>query len=102
MNSDEWTLSAACSDTVADRSIPFAVWVNPGHPGAQKAIQTCVSVCSVRTQCLMSALADKKAEGIRGGFSFEEGAVSSEDAIRIKEEFGKKPRRVMVDESGEV
>lgn len=48
--------------------------------------------CPVREACLRDALKDIEAEGIRGGYRFENGTVSKEDARKIFSEWGLRAR----------
>jgi hypothetical protein len=62
---------------------------SPSHTRARRA---CEESCRARIDCLLDAIRDEKAEGLRGGFFFENGGVSSKDGRKIADEFGIKVR----------
>lgn len=57
------------------------------HPLASVAERICKEKCPVRDLCVRDALTDGDVEGIRGGFRFHMGRVSSRDAYAIKREY---------------
>jgi len=46
------------------------------------------ATCPVLELCLQDAIKDNESEGIRGGYRFERGTVSKEDAAEIFEKYG--------------
>jgi hypothetical protein len=61
-------------------------------PQEDVARALCINACPVRERCLRDALRDNEAEGIRGGFRFENGAVSSKEGRAMFKEFGLRAR----------
>jgi hypothetical protein len=47
----------------------------------------CIEACPVRKLCLMDALADPEAEGIRAGYHFYQGRVSKDDRDAMLQRF---------------
>lgn len=78
---NDWLKEAACAEV---RDIPFAAWVNEDHPQQDEAKLICQNTCPVATQCLRSAIKDKKSQGVLGGYYFDGGAVLPEDAKLIR------------------
>jgi hypothetical protein len=87
-----WRDKAACHDAYEEDPELGAQWISENPFDQLEPRRICVNECRARVECLFSALADKKAEGIRGGFHFSGGAVNKTDAKKIRDEFGVKPR----------
>jgi hypothetical protein len=96
--SDEWREDAACRAAVTEEPSLSTAWDNidegtweedyfVSDPQAHVAKNICFA-CPVRKLCIEDALFDNEAEGIRGGFRFEKGYVSKEDARKMYKEFG--------------
>lgn len=95
---DLWRDDAECSFIVAVEPEMETAWDNIDVGTWQKtetvpdskadvAKNICFA-CPVREFCLRDALADNEAEGLRGGYRFEFGAVSKADARKIYNEWG--------------
>lgn len=84
----EWRRGAACGKTVDEDPVFAAAWLVRDDVGADTAKSICKTQCKVRTECLMSALLDVNAQGLRAGFFFDKGTVRRPDARAILKEFG--------------
>ncbi len=95
---DEFRHRAACRDAVLAEPSLATAWDNIDvgtweegeyvpDPQALVAKNICFA-CPVRELCMRDALTDNEAEGIRGGYRFERGYVSKEDARKMYQEFG--------------
>ena len=94
---DEFREDAACLKASKEEPAVQTAWDNIDEgtwekdnyvpsPLAQVAKQICLS-CPVRELCLVDAIEDNEAEGIRGGYRFENGYVMREDARKIYGQF---------------
>ncbi len=88
---DFWRKDAACFWAVSDNEELQNAWVEEDNDSAYFAELICAT-CPVREACLMDALVDQDAEGLRAGFFFATGGVNSADARKIRQEFGVRPR----------
>lgn len=95
---DLWRDEASCNFIVkVDKSMETAwdnidvgTWqktITEPDPKADIAKILCFD-CPVRELCLRDAVNDNEAEGIRGGYRFENGTVSRSDARKIFHEWG--------------
>jgi len=95
---DLWRDDAECSFIVAVEPEMETAWDNI-DVGTWKKTETVPDenadvaknicfVCPVREFCLRDALKDNEAEGLRGGYRFEFGTVSKNDARKIYNEWG--------------
>ena len=95
---DEFRAKAACREAVKEDPSLATAWDNVDvgtwaedytipDPQSLVAKNICMA-CPVRGACLRDALEDNEAEGIRGGFRFENGYISKEDARLLYKEFG--------------
>lgn len=95
---DDWRDDAACVEAVsADPGLKTA-WDNIDHgtwekddyrPDPQENVAKAICfACKAQSKCLKDAIKDNESEGIRGGYRFERGAVSKEDAFEIFDTFG--------------
>lgn len=82
----EWRERAACDTQEADPML-LAAWVEPNSFFLDRCRVIC-ETCPVRMECLEDALSDNKAEGIRGGFFFDGGTLSSEEARAMHRQLG--------------
>lgn len=83
-----WRWKAKCHEEVQAQPFLDAAWNVKNDDNAKHAKSVCETVCPVRIDCLVDALQDKKAEGLRAGFFFDSGVVSRKDAKKILAEFG--------------
>jgi hypothetical protein len=86
-----WREEAKCHEAVRTMPSLLGAWTTERTPDTALAREVC-SDCSVRYQCVMAALADPEAEGIRAGYAFEGGALESRDRAALAEEFGLESR----------
>lgn len=115
--SDKWRADAACRAAVKEDPSLSTAWDNVDEgtweknkyvpdPQADVARKIC-DACPVRGLCLLDALSDNEAEGIRAGFRFERGYVTKHDARKIFAEFGvrakvRKVKRIVNEKADEV
>lgn len=96
--SDAFRERAACREAVKEDESLATAWDNVDagtweqdsyipDEQAHVARNICFA-CPVREACIRDALTDNEAEGIRGGFRFEKGYLSKEDARKLYQEFG--------------
>ena len=79
----KWRESASCKD------LPPAAaeaYINENSLGSSAAKENC-GLCLVRRACLTAAVAEHDAQGNRGGFFFDGGRVTREDAHTIRAVF---------------
>jgi hypothetical protein len=95
---DAFRAKAACREAVKEEPSLATAWDNVDvgtweedytipDPQSLVAKNICFA-CSVREACIRDALSDNEAEGIRGGFRFENGYITKEDARKLYNEFG--------------
>jgi hypothetical protein len=95
--SDSYRRKASCKDAVTQDPTLVTAWDNVDvgtwketvtvpDPQAETAKFICYA-CPVRRQCIEDALSDNEAEGLRGGYRFESGMLSKEDARKLLKEF---------------
>lgn len=85
--SDEWKKKALCHDlTTKDPSLATA-WITEAGPNLEKATEVCLG-CEVRMWCLRAAIDDPSSFGMRGGYFFVKGRLTSKDAARLRKELG--------------
>lgn len=85
-----WRDDAACAMPAAGME---DAWISEDRSDEMKARATCYSKCKVRYQCLLDAMTDEEAEGIRAGFHFDAGALDVRDRTKLRREFGFSARR---------
>lgn len=93
--SDLWREDAACLKSAQLEPTLQTAWDNIDVGWEQDSVpdemadvaKTICSACPVRKKCLVDAISDNESEGIRGGFRFEQGNVSKEDARLIWSEY---------------
>jgi hypothetical protein len=86
-----WRDEAACSAPAAGME---SAWIQEEHPKNMAARAVCVSECPVRYQCILSALSDEDAEGVLGGYHFDQGGLATRDRRKLRDEFGFTARAV--------
>ena len=105
-----WDAEASCKAIVAQEPEMATAWdnVDTGVGSvyvpdtlAPIAERICKEVCPIKDICLQKALADEEAEGIRAGFRFHMGKVSSRDAYTLKREHHVKVRVIRRSANGE-
>lgn len=97
---DDWRDEALCQPAVQSEPVlatawdnVFVDWTEPYAVDPMENIAKAICKgCTARTDCLIDALGDNEAEGIRAGFRFNLGTVSSADAHAIRKEFGLKAK----------
>lgn len=82
-----WRDEAACLSTAMDVDGFESAWITEDHPARAEAAGICMNDCEVRNTCLLTALLDPTAEGMRGGFWFTRGALTRKDRNKFKREF---------------
>lgn len=88
---DSWRPDAACAWAIADNRDLAAAWDSEDHTYAFIARTICMT-CPVRRECILDAVRDPEAEGLRGGIMFTSGGVSTMDGAMIRREFGVRAR----------
>jgi len=88
-----WERKSQCATEEMKNPRMVGSWLERTGPRADAAYNVCVSKCPVRTECLVAALAEKDAEGFRGGFFFENGTVWRPDFDLILRQFGIRARK---------
>lgn len=88
---DYWRKDAACAWLIADAPDMTNAWVEENGENSQYAEMVCED-CPVRKACLLDAVRDPESEGLRGGYYFTSGGVSSADGARIRRELGVRVR----------
>lgn len=91
LEQDFWRKEASCAWVVADAPGMTNAWVEEDGENYLYAQMVCED-CPVRRACLTEAVRDPDAEGLRAGFYFTNGGVSSADASQIRREFGVRVR----------
>lgn len=96
-----WMDEAKCLQVATQEPTMETAWDNVDKgdhyepdPNEELARRICVSACPVRDLCFRDAIEDPEAEGIRGGYRFHMGRVSSRDSMKIQREFGIKVKVV--------
>ena len=89
----DWWRKSQCAEEELKNPALLGSWLKRNGPNAEKAYNVCVSKCPVRTECLVAALREKDAEGLRGGFFFENGTVWRQDFDLILRQFGLRARK---------
>lgn len=82
----DWRKEAACFEESRSGAFMDDAWINDSSSMKDLAIDVCLT-CPVRTECLMDALTDEAAEGVRGGYSFSTGALMRGDREKLRREF---------------
>lgn len=85
-----WRERSACYKLVEAEPIFQTAWLVKDDVGASQAKALCAE-CPVRLDCLVDALGDPEAQGLRAGFYFDSGVVSRQDARAIMNEVGIRP-----------
>ena len=89
--SSEWKRKALChTRTTEDPSLATA-WITEGGPKLSKATEVCLG-CQVRILCIQAAVDDENSYGMRGGYFFTKGRLTSKDAARLQKELGIKAK----------
>lgn len=83
----EWRDDAKCFDYFGDPIFESA-WDVERSELHGHAKRICEEVCPVRLACLQDALLDPEAEGMRGGYVFENGRLPLAKAREIKSKLG--------------
>lgn len=84
----DWRGRAACKNLPPEVA---EAYINEKSPGADEAKKKC-AMCLVRKDCLTEAVEDPDAQGMRGGFFFDGGRVTLDDAPTIRKTFHLDPR----------
>ena len=88
MNMNEaWRQKSACHKVTEVDPLFQTAWIVRGDVGSESAKVICEG-CPVRTLCLIDALMDPEASGLRAGYFFDYGVVSKKDARAILDEIG--------------
>ena len=98
---DEWKIDALCPVAVQSEPSLITAWDNilvdfdearyEPDPQASVAKAIC-SGCPSRRECLVDAIADNEAEGLRAGYRFNQGTVDKYDARAIFSEYSLRAR----------
>ena len=79
-----WRDKAACDAAVIKDPFLEAAWFEENGPFLEHAKKVCLS-CPVRNACLQDALNDEDAEGVRGGYWFDQGRLPVAEAREIRD-----------------
>jgi len=74
-----WRDEGTCKDNYGNDEFAPDAWVSEFSISFDQERKACRE-CKVRMECLVDALMDPDSEGLRGGFYFEQGKLSREDA----------------------
>jgi hypothetical protein len=86
----DWRDESACGFETKNSPFMAGAWDGPNedgvsHPYAEQATEICIKRCPVRDICLQSALNNPKAQGIRGGYVFDNGRLPVAVAREIRD-----------------
>lgn len=84
---DDWRMKSACHKVTEVDPLFQTAWIVKGDVGSETAVSICEG-CPVRALCLIDALSDPEASGLRAGYFFDYGVVSKKDARAILNEVG--------------
>ena len=86
-----WRADAACEQLIIknenDKTLG-AAWIAEDGPLEPLARLVCEMDCKVRFACLIEALGDHEAQGVRAGYYFDEGGLEAPDRRRLRGEYG--------------
>lgn len=68
--------------------VQAGAWITEDGPLLDSAKSICKTRCKVRLQCLSDALDDPEAQGMRGGYYFDEGGLEARDRRALMLELG--------------
>jgi hypothetical protein len=85
---EKWRDKAECNDEIDRAPVLINVWRSPQESTDDYAQEICETVCKVREECLVDAVTDPYAEGLRGGFKFDTGKVDQRDVNKIRSIIG--------------
>lgn len=91
--SKTWEDEAGCSAEIAEYPHMSAAWVDEETHLAEFAKEVCNTTCKVKVECLLAALADPEAQGIRGGVTFSRGSLSKSDSHLVRSLYGVRKTR---------
>ncbi len=84
----DWRTKSACLKEIIGDPLLLSAWEDQEDPGAEHARAVCKTTCAVQAQCLIDALADPFAQGVRGGYYFNNGVLSLKDSKALGRETG--------------
>lgn len=79
-----WRDDAACDAITQAKPYMGTAWVKEDHPYSEDAKRICLG-CDVRLKCLQAALDNPEADGLRGGYWFENGRLPVAVAREIRD-----------------
>lgn len=82
-----WITEASCRKAVIEDPLLATAWDEPDNPLIREAKTICDS-CPVRRECVVDALNDEEAYGMRASVFFKFGSLLAKDNRSIKKEFG--------------
>lgn len=77
-----WRDDALCMKVVDADPLMGEAWIQQHNLFSERARMICED-CPVRMACLHDALTDRHAEGMRGGFFFDDGLLESGEAAMM-------------------
>lgn len=81
---EAWRDEAACEAAIKEKPYLAGAWIAEDHPYRDDARKICLG-CKVRIECLMGALQNEEAEGMRGGYWFDAGKLPVAVAREIRD-----------------
>ncbi len=88
----DWRRQGMCVKAAEESPLFALAWADREDANAKEARLICKTKCPVRLECLVDALRYPDAEGLRGGFFFEQGTVRVKDKRDIEDEFSVRAR----------
>ncbi len=90
---NNWVADAACAKAIADEPKLLPIWTDERSRDKEYARFICEE-CPVRSLCLLDAVEDPTAEGIRGGFEFTSGGLLKKEREKLRRSFPRIKARV--------
>jgi hypothetical protein len=89
---EPWRDKAKCFKVSSEKPYMMGAWDGPNedkisHPYSEAAAEICLT-CPVRLLCLQGALSNPRAQGIRGGYTFDKGRLPVAQAREIRDTLG--------------
>ncbi len=86
-----WRTQLDCETAAVQRPALAGAWTDEFHRKRTTAQSICDG-CRSKLQCLLDALSDPNATGLRAGFYFVDGGVDRDDSERMREQYEVRPR----------
>lgn len=81
-----WRDEAKCVTSIKKDPTLASAWIQENHVAQDEAVEIC-EACPVIWACVQNALLDEEANGLRGGYWFDEGKLPVAKAREIRDRF---------------